>query len=974
MPSHTPKIDPRTFDELVKEVLQLAPSYSRTWARPQRHDPGHALGEVFSATMEMLLERLNRLPEKVFAELLNLIGMRLRLPVPATALARFQLAPEREAGTWVPGGTRVGTLSGDDGEPIVFETERDVFVFETGLAATLCRHRARWAAYDAGDAAGFQPFADLEPVVDSLEIDDPRLAELAGRNDLTVRFECPQTKGGDVRDFLRWELSLPDGTWQELPGSSLDDPARPDAKQVVFHGPVEGLETSGVSGGRPPRLRGMVHGRSAHPEAVQIAKLGLSIGANARGVRPTQALTSLGDGFFAVLDQASHFTPFSPAPKTGTAMYFLAEAAVSTPDSRIELDVTLADSPSVKTPRPSLDLILQYEYFNGSDWISLGATTPFGAKGTYLPHLFTDATRAMSRSGKVAFNRPADIRSLNVRGIDGNWLRVRIAQGDYGERGNHERPLRPPVLRRIRVRQQQVSSPAAAVSFVADFVREEWTERLREGTSPLTLLRRRPASPPCLLFGFAPKPAAKPLALWFELEDSYRTELAAQNGAVQERLVWEYHNGRDWSPLFPRDNTDRLRRSGSVEFTVPSDIEEGDQCGQRAAWVRARFSGLGVGAPALPRVLALHINAVEIVHRRTERKVSIGQGDGTPHQLLRFPKTPVLERPELWVKEAEEPAPDQARSILRESGERAIRVEADGSWVRWREVKTFADSGPTSRHFTLDHLEGRVRFGDGQRGLCPANGDEVVAEYHLGGGLEGNVERFQVIDMHDAVPYVEEVTNPWPGLGGLPLGSLEEVMRSGPQLIKNRQRAVTAEDYAWLVREKFGEVARVRCFDDPSQEGRVTVTVIPAPPVDDLAQRLLPSSQLVQAIHQHLVARCQIGLQVVIAAAELVDVDVTLVLALKVSGARVERVKRDIETRVRRHLHPTRGGPHGQGWPFGRDVLPSDVLKSLEPVVEIDYLSDLRLRVDGRRVGKVVLGPRELLHIARFEIIELMGR
>ncbi len=981
MPLPTPKIDSRTFDVLVRETLGLAPRYSRSWARPQKQDPGHALTEVFGAINEMILERLNRFPDKVFAELLDLIGMRLRLPIPARSLARFELSREREEGTWVPAGTRVGTIDGPDGEPIVFETERDVFVFESQLCAVYSRHRDLWAEHQGADQ-GFQPFADLQPVEDWLVIDDPRIDALRGKCDLKLYLECPKTKGGDVRDFLSWEIGDPVTGWQPVATSRLDDPQRPDDKLVVVQGPIEGLQNPGGWQTQPPSLRARISGRSAFPEAVEVARLSLSVGANARGVRPSQALTSLGDGFFAVIDQASHFQPFGPRPKLGVALYLLAEACLDTPDSRIEIEFNLSDSPSVKTPRPSLDLIVVYEYFNGSDWIGLGATTPFGAKGTYLPHLFTDETRALSRDGKVGFNRPADIRSLAVRGIEGRWIRARISQGDYGSRDEAERPLRPPVLRRIRVRQQQVPGPAAQVGFCHDFQREDWSEKLTEGAAGLRMLRPRPQLPPLLVFGFDPKPAAKPLAMFFALDQVFHElEASAPNGGLEvegQRVVWEYHNGRDWSPLFPRDNLDMFTRSGCVEFMVPYDLAEVEQFGRRASWVRARFAGMGSRQPAVPRVLSISTNAVEIQHRRTERKVLLGAGDGTPHQLLRFPKTPVLAQPRLWVLEAQAPSEQQARAILQESGALAIKVDPDdperGTWVLWREVKTFADSGTSSRHFLLDHLKGTVVFGDGQRGLCPANGDEVVVEYHLGGGLEGNVALASISELQDAVPYIEAVSNPWQGMGGLPLGDLREVMQSGPQLIKNRQRAVTGEDYEWLVREQFGEVARVRCFDDPTREGRVEVTVIPAPLAEDLAAKLLPSAQLVKTIRDHLAARCQIALTLDIGPARFVDIEVQLVMALKVGGARVERVKAHIETCVRRFLHATRGGPHGNGWPFGRSLMPSDVLKSLEAVAEIDFIADLRMQRAGKRVPKIVLQARELIHIAAFDIVEVMGR
>ena len=54
------------------------------------------------------------------------------------------------------------------------------------------------------------------------------------------------------------------------------------------------------------------------------------------------------------------------------------------------------------------------------------------------------------------------------------------------------------------------------------------------------------------------------------------------------------------------------------------------------------------------------------------------------------------------------------------------RRRRGGYWVRWSEVDSFYDSGPTSRSYVVDRLQGSVRFGDGRKGMIPPAGTASV--------------------------------------------------------------------------------------------------------------------------------------------------------------------------------------------------------------------------------------------------------
>ena len=73
----TPNLDDRRFQDIVDEARRLIPRYCPEWTDHNLSDPGITLIELFAWMMDMLLYRLNRVPDKNFVTFLDLIGVRL---------------------------------------------------------------------------------------------------------------------------------------------------------------------------------------------------------------------------------------------------------------------------------------------------------------------------------------------------------------------------------------------------------------------------------------------------------------------------------------------------------------------------------------------------------------------------------------------------------------------------------------------------------------------------------------------------------------------------------------------------------------------------------------------------------------------------------------------------------------------------------------------------------------------------------
>jgi hypothetical protein len=119
----SPNLDDRTFDDLVAEALARAQRLCPDWTDHSVSDPGVTLIEVFAHLTEIMLYRLNRLPEKAFVEFLNLLGVTRHPPSAAWVTLVFSRTPGAETTTpiAIPAGTQVtAARSSGEGQPAVF--------------------------------------------------------------------------------------------------------------------------------------------------------------------------------------------------------------------------------------------------------------------------------------------------------------------------------------------------------------------------------------------------------------------------------------------------------------------------------------------------------------------------------------------------------------------------------------------------------------------------------------------------------------------------------------------------------------------------------------------------------------------------------------------------------------------------------------------------------------------------------------
>jgi predicted phage baseplate assembly protein len=142
MPLPEIQLDDRSFETLVSDARRRIPGYTPEWTDFNESDPGITLVQLFAWLEEMILWRLNRVPEKNYIEFLRLIGMELSPPAPANAELTFTLSitgsPRNglpDLVVPIPGGTKVSTNEQDVDGPVIFETDETFYA----VGATLTK-------------------------------------------------------------------------------------------------------------------------------------------------------------------------------------------------------------------------------------------------------------------------------------------------------------------------------------------------------------------------------------------------------------------------------------------------------------------------------------------------------------------------------------------------------------------------------------------------------------------------------------------------------------------------------------------------------------------------------------------------------------------------------------------------------------------------------------------------------------------
>ncbi|MEH2316518.1 putative baseplate assembly protein [Nostoc sp.] len=151
MPLEAPNLDDRRFKDLFEELRSLIPRYAPEWTDHNLSDPGITMMQLFSYLGEIILFRLNRVPDRNYIKFLQLIGVEQKAAAPARAEVTFTLVSPAPPTLYIPQGTQIGAqvepppqsaiatpmLPPEPEEPVIFETDEPLIAIGAELTAIL---------------------------------------------------------------------------------------------------------------------------------------------------------------------------------------------------------------------------------------------------------------------------------------------------------------------------------------------------------------------------------------------------------------------------------------------------------------------------------------------------------------------------------------------------------------------------------------------------------------------------------------------------------------------------------------------------------------------------------------------------------------------------------------------------------------------------------------------------------------------
>jgi hypothetical protein len=1004
-----PPIDRRTAADLAGQLLALIKTYTPVKSRaPQWQgaskpgDFGDALVHIFARYAEIVIERLNRAPEKNLLAYIDMLGESQRPPEPARVPLTFFLAAGSAADAVVPAGTQAAAPPAEgETAPVIFETERELTV----VAATLNdvfvrkvffdRNNHKWTKYCSADLSNLcsaavsgagGAFSGAAIIGHSLYIGLDDLLSRAGLSKLHIQFEVASPSPPLDPQKLLW--SVVDGAGKEtmLPA----DIAGPPQPEQVSLSPPAAVPQQTVNGLRSRWLRGRLQTPIAPGDKPPEVRIAISADLSRRDLPIALAFANT-----TPLDTTKDFLPFGERPKLGDAFYFSAGNAFGLASAVVTVKLQasppppaapLASYPTGTTgatgatgataagatgaaPRPLPTL--KWEYWDGGHWAGLAS--------------ITDGTEALTKPGDVTFTLGPHPAMLAVNGADGYWVRVRISAGNYGEDAKYvpegatykyiPPTLEPPSIAVITVDYAVTLQDQRPDQIMTcnDFA----IEQIEVG-KVFEPFRPTKDTVPTLYLGFD-LPAGRhfpnrAVGIFFgidELSDD-RSPAAHPDRALAKgptRLVWECWTGEGgWQRPGLRDDTRGLTHSGVFEFLAPGNFARRHEFGAARYWLRCRWEA---GEFAFERRLRqVALNTVMAEQASTIVEETLGSSDASQGQRFATARRPILHGQEqLRVREPELPSADERARLEEALGKDAIAVSPNASgrpgeiWVRWLEVPDFHGSTPRDRHYVLDHMAGTVGFGDGINGLIPPPGvgNLQLMRYRTGGGSPGNRNAHTIVQLTTTIPFIDRVTNPEPARGGADAETIEALLERAPRAIRHRYRAVTMEDYEDLALLASPEVARAKCVPlhdlsidsvkperDKETPGMVSVVVVPR----STETKPAPSLVLRERVAAYLDTRRPAGAEnLAVVGPDYVEVKIQAEVGLT-AIERASEVQPLVVEALRRFLHPLTGGFDGSGWDFGRRLHKSDLYRLIGEIPGVDHVGSIVVTPDSDQSGQ----------------------
>lgn len=987
----TVNLDDRTFDDIRNEAIRLIPRYCPEWTNHNTSDPGITLIELFSWMTEMTLYRLNKVPQKSYLAMLELMGLSLTPPQSARCVIQFFPIEDSGKNILINSGTKIASIDSNT-QPILFETESKILVRDTKIVSCINRTRESFLEtinknLEFSNFALFEPQNNIEHI---LYISSPIFKYLSEGHIVQMTFDsiCEVLSVEDeLINHLYFEYW--DGrSWIEINSYSSVQGLKKKDNVIFLKGPIE-IEQHIVNNVQGYFIRAVLADVPSKSEITTLKGIKVKSIFEGEGFIPDVCIRNT-NGSYEVLDTNTSFRIFSEVPSINDTLYIAADDIFKNKDSKVSLSFVFSE---IYIPEQNNDsAVFSYEYWNGRDWTNL----------TTEKNNFIDGTFAFKQTGVVSFKIPSDIKPINVNNEEHLYVRVRLVTKDFAvggvyvqdKNGNYQwmfsSKVQSPLLNKVRITYDALEQDAENIISYSSFKWNNLDELKGEKNKEISIFNIDREHLPSLYIGFSSKIKEGEFPLYFNIEDSasipkrrektfdFIDKIAEQDKKSGNRYVnidWEYWNGNNWKKLDYSDFTDTFHQSGFITFNIPNDLVETTFYEKNCFWIRAvKINGGFERQPVINKII---VNCVYAVNADTYKNEIIGSGNGAPGQTFFASHPNLLPGIKLVVDEGSIPSKNELQKMIEDGITIPYTEEDDKVWVSYKEVSNFYNSDAFSRHFVIDYSTGQIIFGDGVRGVNPPKGkfNIKIDEYKVGGGELGNVAAHKLQFLTQNIPYIAGCDNPFAAEGGCDMEDIESLKSRSAGVFKSLNRAVTREDFEWLSCESSSSVGRAYCLENMTQDGRVKIIIVPEiVGKKEHDGKLIPSKELLRRVTNYLDERKLVGTSILVTAPTYRNIKIQLDLIFKNNVFNVDNEKVKIRRQLDVLFSPLVGGD-GKGFEFGKTITKGLILKNLEKNNSILSINNVELFDEESSivVESIVLKEDELPFLQSVEIADKRG-
>ena len=984
-----PKIDKRLAGDIEKDIKDLVPAYLPDW-KPEPGEPGWAVAQLFSKMVEEILKRLNQVPKKLFLAFLDKLGTKISPPLPAMAPITFYLAEGVSENVKIPAKVSIATK-----DQVNFETEKEFTATTAKLSALLSVDPDQDKVFDHSEE--IQQGSPI--VLFSGEQDDGQHILYIGDDNL---FNLNKGFGKD----LYIKLTVPfieNCTWQywgkdEDGNEDWRDFETKDNIHLYKRLPFPTSQKN-INGHNTYWIRAVFKG--ACRKEIKINDLNIDYesksGVDALFYNDVPIdVSNLNNE-----DQPSY--PFGPEPKLQDTFYIASNEALSKKGFNIELKFFVKETDT--KGKIEEEPVFSWEYWDGKGWKALSYKVnewyvDYNSKKNFFPITLTFTCPDDIEKTEVNGEENYWIR---VRLIGGGYGKY------YIEGSNLKKKFNPPQIssvsfcvKRTNVKYKHIftynnlswDEPLACPTIIFSPLSDKqktiylgFDKPFNEGLITLffSLSKKYWEAKRYLEWSYYSKDGWKPLNVRDETNGLTQSGICEFIAPLDQDRCQKFNKELYWikielvekipaqiypfypllSQIYPKEFVSivahkllknpvyatylyqpKYNLSLIKNILKPFPHLDLYKTEEKTINIEPCAPDLIPFHPALHlstekkahqiELMGIYLNTIWTTQSETIEDEILGSSDGSPNQKFSLLRPPVIEL-KVWVKEP---------LLPEDSSTPYYKDEEGGFWILWKEVDDLQYSSPLSRHYTLDHATGEIRFGDGRIGLIPPIGkDNIKATYKTGGGKKGNVAVGKIDTIVTPVAYVDKVKNHEKASGGADIEDISNVLIRAPKRLKTRSRAITIEDYELLTKEASTEIAKVKVIPNLDNFGKyqpnwVTIIIV----LESKASQPMPSKGLIKNVEDYIKERCPLTTHIQVIPPVYAKVDTDAVILIK-KWELLSSIKKEVQEKIASFLHPLYGGIEGKGWDFGTIPCLSDFFFLLDKIPGVSYIKELKLTI-----------------------------